>query len=54
MWEVRLAETFREWLRVQDDALKKRIAASLLNLQHYGQHYPGLTLTQSKAPDFQT
>ncbi len=36
MWQVELADPFKEWLLQQEDSLKKRIAAALLNLQHYG------------------
>lgn len=40
MWEVKLTETFKEWLLAQDKGLRKRIAASLLNLQQYGPSLP--------------
>ncbi|MEA9389306.1 type II toxin-antitoxin system RelE/ParE family toxin [Acerihabitans sp. TG2] len=40
MWEVNLTETFKEWLLAQEKGLKKRIAASLLNLQQYGPSLP--------------
>ncbi|MDT8852899.1 type II toxin-antitoxin system RelE/ParE family toxin [Pantoea dispersa] len=40
MWEIIFTDTFREWLRAQDNKLKKRIAAALLNLQHYGPLLP--------------
>lgn len=40
MWKVKLTHLFMEWLRAQDTSLKKRMAASLLNLQHYGPMLP--------------
>lgn len=40
MWDVELREPFKKWLKEQDTGLKKRIAASLLNLRHYGSGLP--------------
>jgi len=40
MWAVILTDEFKIWLRGQEPALKKRIAASLLNLQYYGPALP--------------
>lgn len=39
MWTIKLMDTFKEWLRIQEPGLKKRVVASLLNLEQYG---PGL------------
>jgi len=40
MWEVELTDVFKQWMQVQEASLKKRIAASLLNLQQYGPALP--------------
>ena len=40
MWQVQLTEPFEEWLLQQGNSLRKRIAAALLNLQHYGPLLP--------------
>lgn len=40
MWMIKLTDTFKEWLRIQEPGLKKRIAASLLNLEQYGPMLP--------------
>ncbi|AIR84335.1 hypothetical protein VH86_15570 [Pantoea sp. BL1] len=40
MWQVQLTEPFEEWLLQQDSGLRKRVAAALLNLQHYGPLLP--------------
>lgn len=40
MWHIKLTDTFKHWLRAQDLNLKKRVAASLLNLEQYGPVLP--------------
>lgn len=40
MWQIKLTDTFKDWLRAQDANLKKRVVASLLNLEQYGPMLP--------------
>jgi len=54
VWEVKLTETFKEWLLAQEKGLKKRIAASLLNLQQYGPSLPRPYAIQSRVRSIPT
>ncbi|RAU31077.1 MULTISPECIES: type II toxin-antitoxin system RelE/ParE family toxin [unclassified Pantoea] len=40
MWEIIFSSHFKDWLLSQEINLKKRLAAALLNLEHYGPLLP--------------